>query len=511
MRGLAILGVACFILTGCSNIPSYLQETEEALGTESQANKIMHSGVDFPRGLSLSMPGYVIGVEKAPRARVTTARWQTSPRSLGKQHVRIPADERRTNRIADTLYTDAKAHVVTHIMKYDVETSPVSAYQRTKGCALYNLYERDAADAKIECDHYLPALAHDQLKNSFDNSWRALDYFRMSLLERLRGENAPTHLVVYVMGWNTPQIEAYRNFNSLAGHLVDAAEVDQTREFRPLVIGMTWPSLWRGLKLVPNFISQPISYRNKADDADEIGMSWLGVLIHDVLVDVRNQVDREQGRYIPIVAVGHSFGARAVSRAVYTGPAIARNEESAPSNNYNRVADLMIGLQGAFSKNRFHPKGGKGEEDQPYDHFRYQAGQTVLTASQHDKAIDLGFWAESAGNEESWDDECAAPDAASNPLFNCQNVSEKSDFVPILRNLPRKACIGNDPTSCRIQYVRMDPIVRFNAAETGGGAHSDIYRAPIGRLTWEMIKKYAPGGEIQRPPTASRSLEIAKQ
>ncbi|MBO6825172.1 MAG: hypothetical protein JJ879_03155 [Sneathiella sp.] len=513
MRGLAILGAACF-LAACSGPTSYLYKTEKALGTEAQATKIMHSGVDFPRGLSLSMPGYVIGIEKAPRKLVTTERWQTSPRAKGEAHPRIPEGERRTNILADSLYTDSKAHIVTHIMKYDVTKSPISAYQRVKGCALYNLYEQDLADAKIQCERYLPALPEGQYTKAFDYSWNALDQFKSSLLETLSGPDAPTHVVVYVMGWNTPQIEAYRNFNSLAGHMLDAAEADASNgrvEFRPLVVGVTWPSLWRNLKFVPDLIAHPISYRNKANDADEVGMSWLGVLLHDVLVGVRNQVDREQGRYIPIIAVGHSFGARAVTRGVFTGPAIAPNPETAPIDNYNRVADLVIGLQGAFSKNRFHPKGGKGEEDQPYDHFRDQAGQTLLTASRHDSVIGLSFWSETAGNDDSWNDECKAGAVSDNPLFNCQNVAEKSEFLTTLRNLPRKACIGNDPTSCRIQYVRMDPIVRFNAAETGGGAHSDIYRAPIGQLTWEMIKKYAPGGGIQRPPTASRLLKVTEK
>ncbi|MBE7636296.1 hypothetical protein GUA87_05530 [Sneathiella sp. P13V-1] len=500
MRSFAILAVGLF-LTGCSNYTSYLHETEAAIGTESQATKIMHTSVDFPRGISLTMPGYVIGVEKAPRENVTTARWQISPRSLKQDHPRIAGAGARTYSRADAVYTDSKAHIITHVMKFDVQSSPISGYQRVKGCALYNLYEDDEAGAEIECQNHLPALPKKELKKAFDHSWNALDKFKESFLEQLSGDNAPTHVIVYVMGWNTPQIEAYRNFNSLAGHLIDAAEADKAKEFRPLIIGVTWPSLWRGVTLLPNFISQPVSYRNKADDADELGLTWLGALIHDVLPAVRDQVNREKGRYIPIITVGHSFGARAVSRAVFTGPTIARDPNNTPKHNRHRVADVMIGLQGAFSKNRFHPKNGEGREGQPYDQFRYQAGQTILTASRHDKAIDLGFWVDAAGNEESWDAECAGPEAANNPLFNCQNLLEREKFIPLLRSLPAKACQGNDPESCRIQYVRLDPIVRFNAAETGGGAHSDIYRAPIGQLTWEMIKKYAPGGEITRVPT----------
>jgi hypothetical protein len=470
------------LLAGCGGgekAKSYLFEPESALATATKATKIMHSSVDFPRGLTLNMPGYILGIEKSPRERVTTSRWQEIP----TQHLRIPSDERRTTLLADAVYVDTKAHVITHIMEYDLQSSANNNFQRMSGCALYNLYEHDAADAKIECADHLPALKKDELTQAFDHSWAALDRFDQSLNARMTDDKPPTHIVVYVMGWNTPQIEAVRNFNSLAGHLMDAADQEAVA-FRPLIIGVTWPSLWRGVPLVPSFITQPLSYRNKSNDADEIGLTWLGVLIHDYLAKYRTQA--------PVVVVGHSFGARATSRAVFTGPAIAKNG-TASGDNYNRVADLVISLQGAYSKNRFLTKDDKGREDQPYDHFRSQAGQVLLTASSLDSAVDLGFWADAAGNEESWEDECSGTAAAQNPIFHCQNLKQKSDFLTLVRALPKKLCVKGDPASCRIQYLKLDPIIRFNAAETGGNAHSDVYRAPIGVLTWEAIKKYAPG------------------
>ncbi|CAA7626074.1 hypothetical protein MCP1_510015 [Candidatus Terasakiella magnetica] len=32
---------------------------------------------------------------------------------------------------------------------------------------------------------------------------------------------------------------------------------------------------------------------------------------------------------------------------------------------------------------------------------------------------------------------------------------------------------------------------------TGGGSHSDIFREPIGRLTWDLVGAYAASGQAK--------------
>lgn len=43
-----------------------------------------------------------------------------------------------------------------------------------------------------------------------------------------------------------------------------------------------------------------------------------------------------------------------------------------------------------------------------------------------------------------------------------------------------------------IDYIdTSNGITEYNSLGTGGGAHSDIYRLPMGRLLWRLIQAYA--------------------
>lgn len=44
----------------------------------------------------------------------------------------------------------------------------------------------------------------------------------------------------------------------------------------------------------------------------------------------------------------------------------------------------------------------------------------------------------------------------------------------------------------KIDYIdTSNGITEFNSFGTGGGAHNDIYRLPMGRLLWRLIEVYA--------------------
>lgn len=50
---------------------------------------------------------------------------------------------------------------------------------------------------------------------AYVRSWDALAFLKTRLREHLRPGHGYSHLVVASMGWNTDQVEAVRNFNSL--------------------------------------------------------------------------------------------------------------------------------------------------------------------------------------------------------------------------------------------------------------------------------------------------------
>jgi len=168
---------------------------------------------------------------------------------------------------AQRLLDDGKVLFVSHILQVAKGAAPA--------CAIYNAYAFQSAPQLVApC---WGALAADQPSHAYQNSWDALDHLRAALDARLADPTGYSHVLVIAMGWNTGQEEAVRNFNSLTNAALNAAAPG----FKPLVIGVTWPSKWASAWLDPVF--KLASFPNKAHDADELGGTWLGVLLHDTL------------------------------------------------------------------------------------------------------------------------------------------------------------------------------------------------------------------------------------
>ena len=169
--------------------------------------------------------------------------------------------------VAQRLLDDGKVLFVSHILQVAKGAAPA--------CAIYNAYAFQSAPQLVApC---WGALAADQPSHAYQNSWDALDHLRAALDARLADPTGYSHVLVIAMGWNTGQEEAVRNFNSLTNAALNAAAPG----FKPLVIGVTWPSKWASAWLDPVF--KLASFPNKAHDADELGGTWLGVLLHDTL------------------------------------------------------------------------------------------------------------------------------------------------------------------------------------------------------------------------------------
>lgn len=427
--------LSLFLITSCASKPTEFNDSEDALSTGGPTTQQFHSVVYYPHELSLNFPGYIVGLEKVPVENITD-----NPKDV------ILTSKVPNNDVSDTYLfgkvVEKKTLLVTHIMNSRNDNS----------CAIYSAYESDSEGNLERCspvEHY-PG-------NLYEKSWQAMDSLRTVLKEdisdRLTTDDTAddyTHIIIVVMGWNTNQEEAVRNFNSLGSNLIAASK----GKANPLFIGLSWPSLWESSIVDPLF--KLVSYPNKADDADEVGLTWLGVLIHETI----------KGLEVPkTVVIGHSFGARATSMASCVGPAITRDGTMLPRNN----VDMLISLQGAYSMNRFYPN--DGIEKLHYQGCE-QAGKVLLTSSVHDLAMDTGPWAPFVGNETTFKEFCIDKTA---DKFSCQKVGSSGvhDFSSIQEHFI---------------YVDSDDLIKYNAHKSGGGAHSDIYRIQMGNLIWSALE-----------------------
>ena len=126
-----------------------------------------------------------------------------------------------------------------------------------------------------------------------------------------------------------------------------------------------------------------ISYGVKADDADEIGLIWANKLLWNILSPLK------RAKHIPLIVVGHSFGARVVTRAVFGNGLIDIPVGNETSNNVTEEEcsiDLVVGLQGAFSCQEVYS--GKWQRGSPYSEFNRNnyANKFVFTWSEYDFA-----------------------------------------------------------------------------------------------------------------------------
>lgn len=399
---------------------------------------LFHSSLYYPRELSLRFDGYIIGIEKSPRNDIS---------SPGDINVMAINDAGLSENDAKNKIVDSKVLYVSHIIKTEGERGGID------NCSIYNAYNQVEHP---DIEQLTPPCAPEGLsqpisaKSAFKNSWRALDQLESSLKNRVTKGNY-TDIVVLTMGWNTVQEEAILNFNSIVTNL----KLSATKNFNPLVVGVTWPSQWESEWFGPvyKFFSFPV----KSADADELGLSWLGVLLHKTIPSIQSD--------LPVTVIGHSFGSRASSVAACIGPAIYRES---PSIKLAKI-DNLINLQGAFLSSRLF---GVKDRGMHYPQSCGHVKNVVLTSSVHDRAMNSAFWGVYAGDERSYKNLCSH-----NAEINC--IVAKSDGnieEPYVKK----------PAS-NITYVNADKLIFENAYLSGGGAHSDIYRREHGVLIHKLI------------------------
>lgn len=429
-----------------------IRVVEEALDTDGKSSYGFHAAAENPYAVGLAFPGVVIGVEKADADVIKAPdddEWQLE--SIAEAW--LPEDAR--DEVEDRV-DDENQLFVSHIVAFDHgETrGPKGPFRFLRGRRLYSVYETAAKAAYNE--------GRDALGSLRDGRPSALT----RALEK-RAEGA-THIILAVMGWNTSQVKAARQFNSLIGFTAQAwAEDAAEKPFAPLFIGVTWPSY------TP--YARGIDFQVQRDDADELGMIWLNRLIHEVLGPLKSR------RGIPLVALGHSFGARALLRASVSRPLIdARYRDAAFAGEASPI-DLTLALQPALPI-----KGFIDEEAGFYwPRWRGGAGAVVMTASEHDSAAKI---------PRLWTRIYAGSGRAVRAVREEKEYREA--FVlgrvggdgrgPLPELAPRSA-------ANRVLLVDAGALICRENPEHGGGAHSDIYRIETGRFIASVLRRYAPG------------------
>jgi hypothetical protein len=451
----------------CTSLPHRLDEREAIVGTTGEDDWLFHRVIEEPYALGLHFPGYLVALENTSRNDTGLGPNFADSIEMKDGHLlqlnlndgRLsPADR---DKLENCLNNRRRAFL-SHIFRYSLDLS--RGIGALKPETTYSVY--GDLDKKIEEDPMLAAP-----KENYERGVGALEKLQKLLRSDIEA-NDVTHLFLYSMGWNTDQQEALRNYNSLYGNILEiaASDLERGQEFRPLVVGLTWDSVWES-PLVPSAVSYP----KKADHADEIGATWGNLLLRNVLVPLKLERQRS-GRRLSLILVGHSFGARLVTRSLFSYPVLKLTADDLVEASQ---IDLVIGLQGAFSVNRFIDHANSGNEGAPYRNFRDVAKKFVFTWSIHDTANPLAQKVSRAphiGGVPGHERTLQFP-----KMFEQIELDEEGEWA------------GKNPDcdNQEISIVDASRVAKHATFKKGGGAHSDIYSRQTARFVWNLIKSCA--------------------
>lgn len=468
-RLLAALGIMGFLI-GCSDpTDKHVPASEErALHTSGVISRY-HALLNEPHSMPLAHRGFIVGIEKAPRALIGYAGTKPDGTRM-REPDRLPPEagpKDLENQVwtYNRAFSEPKLMFVSHILQYGPDA-------RGNGMAVQQLHSTYSGGALKPVPDPLN-IPPNLPNNVYEHSWGALEQLEHAIdaeIEQAKAEGRPfTHVLFLSMGWNNDQIEALERYNSIVQTTRNAA--GSSERFDPLVIGITWPSVWGGTSVldIANRALHIGSYGVKSVDADEIGYSYANYMMNSILPRIENK------HHIGTVAIGHSMGARIVTRAYYSGELL----KDAPQRM--EKGPLVIGLQGAFSANRFRPGyelvpvvrwlfHGEGA---PYQDHTYPNGDLVLTWSEHDKANPVARFATGArhvGGKTGADTIDATP-----------ALQEK--FVPIKweRGKMTADYCPKDQQGSKVAYINASAIIK---------SHGDIRNPDVGDLIWKTIACY---------------------
>jgi hypothetical protein len=505
---LPLLLASTGLFAGCSNPPK-LKSMENLYGTGGGKYAKFHRIAEADRALGLRYPGFLVGIEKGDKQVIDpNDHYKMILEKVKKQNKEVSSGNYR--RIKDIL-SDPKRTFISHIAEYQLkskkEGGTYSGIPYIGENLLYNAYEKK----------YLKRYDKDDNKNflnPYENGSNALITFNKRINE-INKEDKYTHVFLYCMGWNTDQQESLRNYNSLLCLLIENYDVKEGKPFRPLFVGISWPSLWSWRVLEK--VGVIASFFTKADDADEVGLIWGNRILRDILIPFK----KEQG--IPLVLIGHSLGARVLTRSLFSSPLIPTAKTDSPDDIQRSDVDLVIGLEGAFSVRRF--LFDKGLEGYPYVNFSDYAKNYIFTWSEHDKANPMSLIYGSRyiggkpgyiysknfdlfrhyrirvkGGGESGKIEDSFLDKNFNRVLKDDKYIEsmyktKTTWEESFNSTPVKSDYLNKIDGLKENQKMVNPISIVNATELiyykpyykGGNAHNDIYTPGVAKFIWKCI------------------------
>lgn len=441
------------------------KDEEAALRTNGVVGRY-HVLLNEPFQQPLATAGYIIGIEKAPRGAIgfpgkaeDGARLQKPHSDGGGFSDQDVKEQQGTFRVT---FDDPKVMFVSHILRWG-KTDTATGFDAD---LLHSCYSRTAFGAY----NAVP------LTDAYEAGWRAMDALQPRILadiQSARDSGRPfTHLLFASMGWNNDQTEALKRYNGIIKHSQRAAHA-AGEVFNPLLIGLTWPSVWGGTSQLAavNIAAHLGSYPNKARDADEIGF---GIANH-VLNTLLPRVEAATG--LTSVAIGHSMGARILSRAYHSAHLL--------QNAVTRTGTgpILIGLQGAFSVSRYLAnyrlwpviRSVLPSEGGPYQNHAAPGGQSIMTWSDHDDANKSAIVATGAAHiggatgskRVSRTDEIAAK-------FERFEVPSSGDLEPL------DAACDRIKANSKVLYIDGTSIIK---------GHNDIRNPKVGELIWRVVRQ----------------------
>lgn len=486
--GVVLLSLLFF--AGCANMQGrniYEDNKMQTYLPYSDLARISH--------LSLNNDGYIIGIEKRERKAL-----QGIPKQYYPDRFSAKPELTETNKNSQTEESSLKrekyfkkytkydtAMLVTHVTRYfdKPNSDPFNTYRRPY--FLYNAYD---------------IYKNDNL--NYEGGYTALEKLKTEILDNLKqkidgnpGKRLYSHIIVFSMGWNNNQQESLYRYDRIINNVKEVVQENPGDYFEPLVIGFTWPSVWFGiennwLKKNTSFL---FSYFTKQDDADEIGCTIANWIIHNVVLAAKEEfkdyckgyAKDDKKDYSPrIIAIGHSMGARLLSRAIFSQEYI--KPEFRNSSSESQV-DLFIGLQGAFSAKRFVTN--KGWEGSPYAEFSKYSTVFSLTTSQYDRANPHarfftgarhvgGKYGLEFAKKEKYKDVFQVIE------WDKEHVETDLEKLSSIHKENNKKVLMIDAS------IIVDGYDSDNGVNKPLDAHNDILDKDMAQLIWALIKTFAP-------------------
>jgi hypothetical protein len=458
-----------------------------AIGTDKPQDRPVRLLVTDPDRARVKFPAFVLGIEKARRDLIGCPPDRGLDLSRAPEAVRdqIHRTFHETPLATDCLF-------VSHIAEF-VSTSDPAVFAPILRYDAYR--ETDPPDPR-------------EVFTSGRRATLALG----GRLEEIAVERAArgrpiSHLIVFAIGWHTPQAKMLREMDELFGSISAAGSGDD--RFSPLFFGISWPSfsdeiaenIKTGAETLVGLAnprldrSDPgdrapaeldpagktgklarlldrrkiadavgfLGYPTISKDADEVGMVPVSTLVNQVLVPFRDKIP---GRP-PVVVIGHSFGARVASWTPFTAPLLPPVDGLADTAG----PDLVIGLQGAFPAARFdatvkhHRPYVEGASFADHGAFRTVFAYTCAPDKvlRHARVFDVTI-----GDSRTFE-RARAKDV---PAFStCEVVDGKLAGAPL------------DPSSRTVFLIDATEIIR---------RHNDVRNETVGRLIWTLMKDLAP-------------------